>query len=34
MGEFGWRTREEWMSLFRALYGVCVAFIGLIGWGE
>ena len=32
MGEFEWCTREEWMSLVCALYGVCIALVGLIGW--
>jgi hypothetical protein len=32
VGEFEWRTREEWMSLFCALYSICVALIELIGW--
>jgi hypothetical protein len=32
VGEFEWRTREEWMSLFCALYGVCVPLIELIRW--
>jgi hypothetical protein len=30
--KFEWRTREEWTSLFCALYSVCVALIELIGW--